>query len=568
MTRVLDGPVLAMLKDNVAIRAWDLKIVEPQTPETQGYIDVQTEIMQDGKVTLRMTTALVDSLEQAKQLLPDAIYNELVDQIFLHERLEILKIESLKQERQEGKNRLTDAQIAIQSHEFAANNAGDKQKAFLESISAFRDLQTSVAEPTPNDVARLQASLDKAKDSLSIITGNPITQAQVLAQFDTARKTLTEFVAKTAVEQREVVIDITGTKSEQIMGLITGMGLMKDGVLKTGIRLILAGDMAEPTKDSIAETVRIINLLSANQASSIEWVPGKTVFETMENPADGQALRDLAIKGNLKIATALSNGSLLTGSGTASDEVIGMIKTATKLQNLNAMTIADILNTNLMLRYDLATKIGADTILRKLAEGQSYDAILPEGIDVSAEFGMNREQLVKLLDRGYKTIFSKDGILNNTVPSQLFPRQLTVLRDIQLSPEITQIREAVVNTPVEGRSAEDGQKIMKLDAVTLSQRTEDGMVASMKISSQNMAKIDNMSAPMTPADITLTGSQRIDLDGLKDTELLLYKIKIFVATFVNRGLNSIKSLPILKSLFTSTQDRNLFEKYKSLASAA
>ena len=345
MERVLEPKVAQELRGAAEIRGWDLTLVSKD-----DYSDLQTtheRIVGGIQAHLYMSSGMVKILAKLSKILTKEKFDELVEQIFLHERIEVLKAEQLKTERTAGNNNFTDSEIAQKSHDFAVEFSGDKQKALFTVMGDIEILQNPGDIVTREDLKKLQNSIDNVRAALFTISGREYSQVEILDKFENARGAITEFIANSEVDQREVVVDITKTKGNQVGILLQGMGLMNNGVLKPGLRVILAGDMADPSNSQAVKGV--ITLMKEYASSSIEWVPGKAILEVMDG---NQELRKLAIAGHLKVVTALSSGYLLTGSGYVSDEVVAMAKKETGSQDISATILSDFLNSLLMLKYE------------------------------------------------------------------------------------------------------------------------------------------------------------------------------------------------------------------------
>ncbi|MFC1485113.1 hypothetical protein ACFL5N_01520, partial [bacterium] len=576
-----EDDVIKDLKDRATTRNWKVNF---KISKLYDFATIQGEQAKtiDTKLTLYFTTGMIEALRNIKKVLGKQEYDKLLDEIFLHEKTELDKSKELWNEfntkgveqfitnhasdlNDEEKNLLRQTGdpakvIARMAHRFAEKTAGTSQEELIKVMGSIDYLQT-IKSLSAKDTTLFWKEIEKIKKAMQTIAGQTkvITDRDVFNAFPNANKVFAKYIANENKEPVEVVVDISGVKANQIGSLLANKGLLEDGNLKSNITLVLAGDMANPgEKNAVENACKFVKDLKqeCGRGSSVSWVIGGALLKASnENTDRGKQLRELTEDAVIKAVYRLSNGYLLTGAGVIGEDVRKEIKKNTTKDD--GTTIENFINTILVFRAQMGNELGADLIV-PLKDTDTFAKRL-KNITQKTEF--NKKEIEKLLNLSEELIYEKKGIIQNTTPAKDL-NQITVNKNITLPAEVTQLKKDIVN---------DEKKIKGKEAPAKIMQTKGGTTVSIEVTLGNMQKINDVRKieEKKIADIKLASTQRVELDPIKTTDLIMMKIQGYALSAIKLGLDTVKATALYDKLIgKNIKDKNQRERYKAIAAAA
>ncbi|MDR0676954.1 MAG: hypothetical protein LBF97_07970, partial [Elusimicrobiota bacterium] len=308
-------------KKRAKIENIKLEIVDTLEYELQS----QTKL-KNGKyvLTMRMSKGLYDLLIRLKKVINQETYEELIKQLFLHEKIEYFA--------------LLNGMNLKKAHTLALNTAGDKQFGLIKSLEIIDEIKGYKHQNLEFEgIKKLQENIYKISNLLNI------SIEDLYKIFPDILKKLKNNINQLKNEGIEIIIDITGNTAQEIIATLEKLDIKN----KIGVRVILIG---EPNLADIKNRINISRLMNYIEMRNhillkIEMVIGKEMYNqiTTKNENIEKIYGRLIRKGLLRVSTVRMNGQLVTGNGMVTEKLYNLIRDRVKqlIQNYNLENISE-----------------------------------------------------------------------------------------------------------------------------------------------------------------------------------------------------------------------------------
>jgi len=190
--------------------------------------------------------------------------------------------------------------------------------------------------------------LEQAGEQMRVIFGQEINIEEFFDMFPNVTELFAKLViVKGSRKNREIIISLANFKNKNIKNKLESLGVLKDGILLKGFRVILVND----TNDTYYSNIRYLNniknqIIELNKHSKdvcVEWVLGTKGLKLAEEKTEqAKVIRELIDKGICKVCTELMDGTVMFSSGFAGEEVLDEIRK--EKGELYGRSTADFLN--------------------------------------------------------------------------------------------------------------------------------------------------------------------------------------------------------------------------------
>ena len=515
------------------------------------------------KNTIYITKGMRKLLNNMSKILTVEKYLELVNQIIEHERLEL---EYIKQGKTEA-----------EAHKLALADAGELQKMFGENIKVMMDLMRAEDSfSTREKQEETWTKLEQVKTMIAKMRGVSIDQVsmtEVLDLFPNVKNEYGRNLVSSGEKQElesEVIVSLADCKGEDIMTYLARLGLVENGNIKQGLKIVLVHDIANP-EDTAAflKAVKVIQDLYKKSSGRISLVIGANGFEILkENDERTAAIKNLIFTNIAKVAHKTLDGRFITSTGFVSIETLAALKASEGAVNENV--VANILNTVFKFSVNMDDMFGA-SFSRGLDSELGVDETFEQRIEIFnkkldaidggrtkfLQLGIDASAAVRLLSMK-RFIYGKTGLLNmrEDTYQELFNkseyswfRQLPFGLDVDL-PETEKV---VSKDLVEQHNG---------SRVNLTTLTNTGRVISTEISIQD-------EGTQTILDVRLQKPPVTELVGLDRASVTKIKAQLMVEKIFNKILETTGLKHLLKVLEKDkTEVKRTIENYKDVAAAA
>jgi hypothetical protein len=407
------------MRDRLKIRGWKIEVEEEEGMDVQS----RYEEADGGLARIRISKGLVEFLKKIKTEKSEEEYESLIQEIFLHERIEML----YRQRHPEAS-----AQVA---HEFAIANSGERQKNLVKALPIIEELSKI---ESGNKMSREKLdSVQKMIDEIKVLMG--VSESGIYRMYSNVERSIVNTVAENSYSNKEIVLEINGKSVEGIKSEVNRLKIEN----KVGLTIILVGEPTEIGKIGELESYILEN---SNPMMRMEWIIGRAVYGEVQRGR----LRGLQESGQIEIARAMGNGYLLTASGIVSESLYSQLLMESEKGSLSSREIAMILN-NEMLEGRYNGLILKSFVSGKIAEISAKVNQLIVGLEVEL-IGEAKEMAETIVN---KNIEEKSSIkvLETTEEGIVLGSELS-LKEIESSKDLLEIKipsEKVKSVKVLGR---------------------------------------------------------------------------------------------------------------------
>jgi hypothetical protein len=275
--KLIENEELRIFQEIGKEKGWEIEGIKEN--ETADILTIEEK----GEIKVYITKSMLKMYKKYADMLglKEDDRKELAKQILKSEELELEEYKRLIEEYKKENNgekpdKITKKRFAKLALEHATNNAGKLQKGLHKLIEDMEYLQNIKNIETREQASEIWKRLEKIKIELKKIR-KEITYKEILEKFKRLKKEYEKYQIN--MKEKEVFVSVKGNDS--IIKELEMKGLLKNGKIKKGYKVILTGSPKKEIRESMIEIMDI-----SREKGSIVWIMGEEVKDMFKDKID------------------------------------------------------------------------------------------------------------------------------------------------------------------------------------------------------------------------------------------------------------------------------------------